>query len=63
MSKRFDSARSKLARAEAHRKSIEPEIESFVESDPISLRSKHNLDGVAGPIRFAYFRNQAAPEN
>jgi hypothetical protein len=61
MSRRFDSARSKLARAEAHRKSIEPEIKCFVESDPITLRSRHNLGGVVGPIRFAYSATGVAP--
>jgi hypothetical protein len=34
---------------------MEPEIKAFVEADPITLRSKHNLKGSDDPIRFAWF--------
>lgn len=61
MSRRFDSARAKLVRAEEHRKTIEPEIKRFVESQPITLRSKHNLADSAETIRFAYSASSVAP--
>lgn len=51
----FTSSRAKIARAEQHRKVIEPEIKAFVESNPIALRSQHNLKGADDPIRFVYF--------
>jgi len=55
MGEAFPTSRAKIARAEEHRKVIEPEIKAFVESDPITLRSEHNLKRSKEPIRIAYF--------
>lgn len=50
----FSSSWAKLARAEEHRKVIEPEIKAFVESKPVEFASQHNLKDPQGPIRFIY---------
>jgi hypothetical protein len=51
----FQSSRAKLARAEEHRKAIEPEIKAFAAGNSVRLRSKHNLTSSYGPIRFSWF--------
>jgi hypothetical protein len=51
----FSSSRAKLARADEHRQAIEPEIKAFVDGDPVTLGSNHNLKGTDDPIRFAYY--------
>jgi hypothetical protein len=51
----FSSSRAKLARAEEHRKVLEREIQAFSESDPVRLRSKHNLESTQEAIQFSYY--------
>jgi hypothetical protein len=51
----FQSSRAKLARADEHRKAIEPEIKAFAAGSSVKLRSRHNLKASRGPIRFSWF--------
>ena len=51
---RFVSSRAKIARAEAHRASLVPEVSAFVAGKPFDVRSVHNIAAAKGPIRFVY---------
>lgn len=57
----FSCSRAKIARAEQHRKGIEPEIKALAESNPLTLSSKHNLKGTQEPVRFRYTVAKIAP--
>jgi hypothetical protein len=44
----------KVDRAEQHHHVIEAELKTFTQTDPLTLRSKHNLEGTEQTLRFIY---------